>query len=179
MKQLVAAVTLTLALTACASTKKVVEQEPRDPDAAYFIARELAIDAMQKNFARVHFTFDSTSITEESRDALAANVTIMQKFRDLGVEVAGHCDETGSTEYNLALGQRRADAIRKYMVTAGVAGYRVLTISYGEERPFDDADDLEAYAENRRAEFRITVDPTQPRLDRSEDPLAQIDPELY
>jgi len=139
----------------------VVEKEPRDPDAAYYVARAEAIDAMQKNFARVHFEFDSTSITEDSRDALAANVTIMGKFGDLGVEVEGHCDEMGSEEYNLALGQRRADAIRKYMVTAGVASFRVKTISYGEARPFDAAETAEAFAENRRAEFRITIDPTQ------------------
>src|SRR5438045_2056905 len=91
MKHLVAAVTLSLALAACASTKKVVEQEPRDPDPAYYVARAEAMDTMQKNFERVHFAFDSTSITDESRDALAANVEIMRRFHDLGVEVEGHC----------------------------------------------------------------------------------------
>lgn len=177
MKSLLAALTLSLAVSACASTKKVAEREPRDPSAAYFIARAAAIDAMKKNFARVHFGFDSTSITDASRSALAANVDIMLKFRDLGVEVEGHCDEVGSVEYNLALGQRRADAIRKYMVTAGIAGFRVRTISYGEEQLLEEEGTPESYAENRRAEFRITIDPTHARADKYDDPLAQLAPD--
>jgi peptidoglycan-associated lipoprotein len=128
---------------------------------------------MTKNFERVHFEFDSAQITTDTRDALAENVDLMRKFRVLGLEVEGHCDETGSTEYNLALGQRRADAIRKYMVTSGIAGFRVRTISYGEERVFEPGSD----GFNRRAEFRITihagrsVDGTVPSV---EDELAAV-----
>jgi peptidoglycan-associated lipoprotein len=83
----------------------------------------------------------------------------MRRFEELKLEVEGHCDETGSTEYNLALGQRRADAIRKYMVTAGVQEPRVSTISYGEEWPLVAGEQEAEWAQNRRAEFRVTVDP--------------------
>jgi peptidoglycan-associated lipoprotein len=159
MKHLVAALTMSLAISACATTKKVAEKEPNDPT-AYDAARAQAMDTLAANFARVGFTFDSVEITESTRNALADNVEIMRVWNALGVEVEGHCDEAGSTEYNLALGQRRAEAIRKYMVTAGIAGFRVRTISYGEERPYSYGASEDAMSQNRRAEFRITVDPS-------------------
>jgi peptidoglycan-associated lipoprotein len=149
---------LALSLAACATARS--EKEPADPaDGARMIARKAAIEEMMRNFARVNFEFDSALITDETRDALAANVGIMRRFEEIEVEVEGHCDEQGSTEYNLVLGQRRADAIRKYMVMAGVAADRVETISFGEEAPVDLGMGEGAWSKNRRAEFRVTVDP--------------------
>jgi peptidoglycan-associated lipoprotein len=70
--------------------------------------------------------------------------------------IEGHCDERGTTEYNLALGQRRADAARNYLVDLGIDGSRLSTISYGEERPFETGHDESAWSQNRRAHFRVT-----------------------
>jgi peptidoglycan-associated lipoprotein len=148
-----------LSLAACSSTKQIALKEPGDPDARW-LARQAAVEEMMKNFRRVHFEFDSAQITPETRDALAANVDIMRRFDELLLEVEGHCDEQGSTEYNLALGERRANAIRKYMQTAGVDAKRISTISYGEEEPLVAGSDEAAYSQNRRAEFRVRVDPT-------------------
>src|SRR5687768_310834 len=93
------ALTLAAFFSACATTKPVVEKEPADPDPAYFVEREAAMEAMRRNFERVHFEFDSVQLTEDTREALADNVELMRRFRDLGLEVEGHCDEQGSTEY--------------------------------------------------------------------------------
>jgi peptidoglycan-associated lipoprotein len=142
--------------TACATSKTT--NEPADPDLARAAARFVAMQKLAKNFERVYFEFDSALLTKQSRDALAENVTIMNQFPELAVEVEGHCDDRGSVEYNLALGERRAFAIQRYMVTAGLPSDRINTISYGEERPLDMTDSVAGYALNRRAEFRVTVE---------------------
>jgi peptidoglycan-associated lipoprotein len=152
-------IVLAISLAACSSTKRVEIKEPADPSLVRAAARDAAIDEMMRNFQRVHFAFDSAQISERTRDALAANVDIMRRFEEIELEVQGHCDEQGSTEYNLALGDRRADAIRKYMVTAGVDAHRVSTISFGEEKPLFEGTNEDAYRANRRAEFRVTIDP--------------------
>lgn len=135
--------------------KKV--EKRNDLDRLRAQARFVAMQELHKNFERVNFEYDSSLITPETRDALAANVQIMNRFPEVSVEVEGHCDARGSTEYNLALGERRAHAIRRYMVTAGVDPSRVETISYGEERPLAEGSTGIAYRENRRAEFRLRV----------------------
>src|SRR5688572_11760855 len=136
MKNVAVAASLILALSACASTKKSVEVAPKPAETLYSLERAHAIRSMHENFERVTFELDSATITPATRDALAANVELMRRFSDLHVEVEGHCDEQGSAEYNLALGQRRAEAIKKYMVLSGIASRRLGTISYGEEIPF-------------------------------------------
>ncbi|MFO0725975.1 MAG: OmpA family protein [Myxococcota bacterium] len=156
MKKLI--VVLATLSTACA-TQKVAEREPQDPIDGRYVARAAAIDEMMRNFARVQFEFDSALITQETRDVLAANVDIMRKFEEIELEIEGHCDEIGSTEYNLALGERRAEALKKYMVTASIASERIKTISYGEEAPISTGAGDTSNRLNRRAEFRVTFDP--------------------
>ncbi|HET7230660.1 MAG TPA: OmpA family protein, partial [Longimicrobium sp.] len=72
------------------------------------------------------------------------------------IRIEGHADQRGSTEYNLALGQRRAEAVRAYLVNLGIDGSRLATTSYGKERPLVEGDDEDAWARNRRAEFSVT-----------------------
>jgi peptidoglycan-associated lipoprotein len=99
----------------------------------------------------VNFSFDSASLSSEARAQLA---TIADKIREAGatdVIVEGHCDERGTREYNLALGDRRAVAVKKYLVGLGVPSKNLTTISYGKERPINPAHNEEAWAENRRA----------------------------
>ena len=114
------------------------------------------VTTMAYNFGRVHFGYDQATLDPASKTALAANVEIMQKFPTITVEVQGHADERGTIDYNIALGQRRADTVRTYMTSMGVDPSRVRIVSYGEEVPVSSGHDEIAWAQNRRAEFRIT-----------------------
>lgn len=104
----------------------------------------------------VHFDFDQSDLRPEDRAILDAKVPILQANPSVTLSVAGHTDERGSDEYNLALGQRRAAAAKAYLVQRGVADSRIETRSYGEERPIAQGSDESAWSQNRRAEFSIT-----------------------
>ncbi len=104
----------------------------------------------------VHFDFDTFSLTEEARTTLKENTEWLKTHKSIKVQVEGHCDSRGTQEYNLALGQKRADAVRKYLADLGIGAKRLSTISYGEEKPLDSVETEEAWAKNRRAQFVIT-----------------------
>lgn len=116
-----------------------------------------AMDEMRANFARVHFNFDSAELNGESKKALALNAKIMSMHPSVTVEIEGHCDERGTTEYNLALGQRRAQAVHDYLVKSGVSASRLSAVSFGEEAPLEVGNSESAFSQNRRAEFRVTA----------------------
>lgn len=101
----------------------------------------------------VYFDFDSYRISSAGREAVAANAKWLKANSAATVQIEGHCDERGTTEYNLALGDRRANAVRDALVRAGVSRNRLSTISYGEERPADPGHDESAWAKNRRGQF--------------------------
>ena len=103
----------------------------------------------------VYFDFDRSDIKPDARRILAEDAEWLRKHRAVKVQIEGHCDERGTVEYNLALGQRRAASIRKYLVALGVNPGRLFTISYGEEQPVDPQHSEEAWAKNRRAHFKI------------------------
>ena len=109
----------------------------------------------KSEFADIRFAFDKSTIEPEAREILKklADWLLMNKSSSLAIE--GHCDERGTVEYNLALGQRRADAAMKYLMDLGVARARMATISYGKERPLDPGHNEEAWAKNRRANFTV------------------------
>jgi len=105
---------------------------------------------------RIHFDFDRSNIRPGSdTDVLQRKLAILQANPNLRVEIVGHCDERGSDEYNLALGQRRANAARQFLVDRGIAAGRITTRSMGEEQPLNPASNESAWAQNRRDEFRI------------------------
>jgi peptidoglycan-associated lipoprotein len=104
----------------------------------------------------VYFGYDSAELTAEARAALDANAAVLKKYAAWTVTIEGHCDERGTAEYNLALGERRATAAQSYLVALGVPASRVKTVSYGKEFPFDPGHDEAAWAKNRRAHFVIT-----------------------
>ena len=104
----------------------------------------------------VFFGFDRQEIDDEARAILDANADILRRYPSWVVTIEGHCDERGTAEYNLALGERRALAARAYLVQVGVSGDRLRTVSYGKEFPFDPGHDEAAWAKNRRAHFVIT-----------------------
>ena len=106
--------------------------------------------------ADVRFGFDQSSLTDEARAILAKNAQWLQAHRDARVTVEGHCDERGTVEYNLALGEQRARAARDYLVSLGVQASRLRTVSFGKERPLDNGHGEDAWARNRRAHFAVT-----------------------
>lgn len=105
---------------------------------------------------RVYFEFDKATLTAEGREIVKKNAAALQANAKAKVVVEGHCDERGSTEYNMALGERRAQSIKAYLLQLGVTPNRVSTISYGEERPLDPAHSEAAWAKNRRGEFVVS-----------------------
>jgi len=109
----------------------------------------------QKLLGSIHFDFNRSSLREDGMSVLASNFEWLQAHPTLRVAIEGHCDERGTNEYNLALGDRRANAARDYLVEAGVEAGRIRTISYGEERPVDPGHTEESWAKNRRADFLL------------------------
>ena len=102
------------------------------------------------------FALDSSELDDTGRAIVSANAEIMKKYPTWLITVEGHCDERGTAEYNLALGERRAVAVKTYLVALGVAPDRLRTVSYGKEFPFDAGHTEAAWAQNRRAHFVIT-----------------------
>jgi peptidoglycan-associated lipoprotein len=104
----------------------------------------------------VFYAFDSAELSPEAVATLKANADVLRKYSSWRLTIEGHCDERGTAEYNLALGERRAVAARTYLVTLGIPADRIQTVSYGKEFPFDLGHTEEAWANNRRAHFVIT-----------------------
>jgi peptidoglycan-associated lipoprotein len=107
-------------------------------------------------FQPVFFALDSSDVDGPAQQALNANAEIMKKYPSWVVTIEGHADERGTAEYNLALGERRAMSARTYLVSLGLSGDRLRTVSYGKEFPFDPGHDEAAWAKNRRAQFVLT-----------------------
>jgi len=101
----------------------------------------------------IHFDFDKFDLREPDRAILDRNAAILMTESSVSVLIEGHCDERGSAEYNLALGERRAASAMRYLVNLGLSAVRLSVISYGEEKPVDPGHDEDAWAKNRRAEF--------------------------
>jgi peptidoglycan-associated lipoprotein len=105
--------------------------------------------------ADVRFEYDRANLTDEARATLEKHALWLQGHRSVKVTVEGHCDERGTTDYNLALGEQRARAARDYLASLGVAPERMRTVSYGKERPLVRGDDEQSFAQNRRAHFAV------------------------
>ncbi len=103
----------------------------------------------------VFFDFDRYDIRPQDAEILKENAMVLTKYPNVKIQVEGHCDERGTQEYNLALGERRANAVKRYLVSLGISPDRISIISYGEERPFDPGHTEEAWAKNRRGHFVI------------------------
>ena len=104
----------------------------------------------------VFFDYDSSELSAEGRSVLDGNATVLQRYSTWVITIEGHCDERGTPEYNLGLGERRALVAREHLLTRGLDAERIRTVSYGKEFPFDPEQTEEAWAKNRRAHFVIT-----------------------
>jgi peptidoglycan-associated lipoprotein len=118
-----------------------------------------SLDDLNRNspLAPVFFANDSAELSADAKAVLDANAAVLRANPAWTVTIEGHCDERGTAEYNLALGERRAVAARAYLVALGLPAARLGTVSYGKEFPFDPAHAESAYAKNRRAHFVITA----------------------
>ncbi len=114
------------------------------------------VGSSDEGLRTINFDFDKYDVRSDARNILAQNADYLKKNTSVKVQIEGHCDERGSTEYNIALGERRANAAKQYLGDLGVGSDRVSTVSYGEERPLVDESNPDAWAKNRRAEFRVT-----------------------
>ena len=118
-----------------------------------------SLDDLNKNspLKPAFFDLDSSDLTSSAQRALDENAALLKRYASWSITVEGHCDERGTAEYNLALGERRAIAARAYLVSLGIPADRLRTVSYGKEFPFDPGHDDSAWAKNRRAHFVITA----------------------
>ena len=118
-----------------------------------------SLDDLNRNspLKPVFFEYDSSDITAEAKSQLDSNAATLKRYASWSITIEGHCDERGTAEYNLALGERRAVAARAYLVSLGIPADRLRWVSYGKEFPFDPGHDENAYVKNRRAHFVITA----------------------
>lgn len=129
------------------------ELTPDDP----FATRSLEDINRESPLEPVFFTLDASELDVTARRAVEANAAVLQRYPAWAVTIEGHCDERGTPEYNLGLGERRALAAQRYLLELGIGAPRVSTVSYGKEFPFDPGHDDAAWAANRRAHFVITA----------------------
>lgn len=120
-------------------------------------AREAALAAFVGE--NIHFDFDSFLLSDRARQILVAKAEYLRTNPDITVIVEGHCDDRGTNEYNVALGERRAQSVKTFLVNLGIDTNRLSTVSYGEERPIATGHDEASLAENRRAQFVINGSP--------------------
>ena len=139
-----------------ARARALEEQRLRD-EMARKEAAEMAARAARDKFQNedIHFEFDKSRLLPEAQDILRDKAQFLMANPDALVIIEGHCDERGTNEYNMALGDRRASSAKSFLVDLGIAGQRLTTISYGEEKPLDPGHSEEAWAKNRRAHFVI------------------------
>jgi peptidoglycan-associated lipoprotein len=159
LARVVFATVLALALGACAN------QGPKPDDArlgpgGLGSARGNAKPGTAQDFSQnvgdiVYFSTDSTDLSPEAQQTLANQARWLQQYAQYTITVEGHADERGTREYNLALGERRANSVRDYLVALGIGSSRITTISYGKERPVDPRSNEEAWAKNRRSVTQI------------------------
>ena len=115
------------------------------------------LDKISSYLKPAFFDYDKADIRADARDVLAANATWLKKYPTVQFTLEGHADERGTAQYNLALGDRRANAARDYLVSLGVDASRIKTVSYGKERPFAPGHDEDSWQKNRRAHFVVTA----------------------
>jgi peptidoglycan-associated lipoprotein len=130
---------------------------PRTDVEANVLNEDLAIMNKKGYLSDAFFDYDQSDLREDARTALAANASWLKKYNSIQILVEGHCDERGTAAYNLALGDRRANAVKEYLSSLGVDGSRVRTVSYGKERPFCTESTESCWQQNRRGHVVITA----------------------
>jgi len=146
LKTIILILFASIALSACATQKKSGNMEGdvyTGTETVKYLAKGVP--------DRVFFATNKSSLTTKSRETLRKQATFLRKNKSLNVTIEGHADERGTREYNLALGERRANAAKDYLMTYGISGKRISVISYGKERPANTASTPLAWSQNRRS----------------------------
>lgn len=126
-----------------------------DAAGGQFREETISVAELHERLGAVYFAYDSYDLSPTSLATLRENAEVLKAYPDFGVAVEGHCDERGTIDYNLALGEKRAASVRDYMVSLGVERERIRIITYGEERPVDTGHSEASWSKNRRAEFIV------------------------
>jgi len=156
-----ASVCVLLLLASCASKPAPVAATPSPPSAPAHVQSAIT-PGSEKDFQvnvgdTVHFDYDRYDLHDADKSLLQRQAAWLNKYRSVGVTIQGNCDERGTREYNLALGARRANTVKEYLVSLGVSAGRLDTISYGKERPICSESTEECWAKNRRGVTVITA----------------------
>ncbi len=140
-----------------AEEERIKAQALADQLAKEKAMREAGMATAKDRFVNenVQFEFDSSELTGMAIALLKDKADYLNENPGMAVVIEGHCDERGTTEYNIALGERRAVTVKNYLLNLGISGSRLTTVSFGEERPLDPAENEAAYSKNRRAQFVI------------------------
>lgn len=139
--------------SATASARVTVTVPP--PSAPAAISQPTLEELFAKEVKDAFFDFDKASIRDDARATLSKTAEFLRSYPSVAIVIDGHCDERGSTEYNLALGDRRSDSAKDFLVAQGVSADRIQTVSYGKERPFCTESNESCWQQNRRAHFRM------------------------
>jgi peptidoglycan-associated lipoprotein len=143
-----------ISISACKTAKKT-EEEAAGP-----VVEETVLGDSDSGKAMglqtIYFPYDSFTLAEEAKSALKANAQILKDKASAKIQIEGHCDKRGGIQYNIALGEKRANAVKSFITDLGIAADRITTISFGKERLLIPGDKEEAHAKNRRANFVIT-----------------------
>ncbi len=138
------------------AAKEAAERLAREQAEKEQVAKVEAASAAAENAVKdIYFDFDKSNVRPDAREVLKANADYFLKNSAATIIIEGNCDERGTAEYNMALGQRRAQEAKKYLVNLGVKGSSIKTISFGKERPIDPGHDEQAWAKNRRDHFVV------------------------
>lgn len=138
-----------------AATSPVAQVTPPQASSGQQLQKSPSIAELQSALEKIYFNFDSADLSESSRSVLAKNAATLAKETTSKIRIEGNCDDRGSSEYNLALGEQRAKAAQQYLVTMGVKPDRLSIISYGKEKPAVQGTDESAWTKNRRDEFVV------------------------
>ena len=149
LKRIIVIIFASVVLTACATQKKVETDNKIQGDV--YIGSDTVEYLATGVPDRVFFATNKSILTTASRDTLRKQAAWMRKNKDANISVEGHADERGTREYNLALGERRANAVKDYLMTYGISGSRLSVISYGKERPVNSGSNPLAWSQNRRS----------------------------
>jgi len=141
---------------AVAETSKGVVQKEEPAREVAKIEEASVKAASEEMFKDINFDFDKFNLKPEAREILKQHADFLAKNKDINVTIEGHCDERGTAEYNLALGERRAKEALKYLKELGINAKRMKTVSYGKEKPLDQGHNEDAWAKNRRDHFVVT-----------------------
>lgn len=160
MKSLCVAFTLIslLSLGACSSKKPKVQKEaPATSMDGDVILNGSSDDGNAGHLKTVHFLYNESTLDQRAKNVLKANAEYLKSHPTVSVQIEGHCDERGSRQFNLALGERRAKIVRDYLTALGIKSKRLAVMSWGNEKPLSDGSDEGSWSKNRRGNFVVTA----------------------